>query len=276
MFNGLLYKQIDGVAMDSPLRTSLANTFLPYHEKNWLKNCSQEFRPVFYRRYVDDIFILFKLNDHLKYFQDFLNSCHINMSFSMETEKENKLSFLDVEIIREQDKLTATSYRKPTFSGVYSNFESFLPSVYKFDVTYALVYRCFHICSNRTQFHTELIFLKGIFQNNGYPESFIDKCFKKFLNNVHPVKENVPTVEKKRLLLVLPYLGIISLQNRTKLQQALKGVLNCCKLEIVFKCQIMLSNSFRYNDPIPKDLISGVVYKFQCVLCNESYYGESI
>ena len=54
------------------------------------------------------------------------------------------------------------------------------------------------------------------------------------------------------------------------------GVLNCCKLEIVFKCQARLSNSFRYKDPIPKDLISGVVYKFQCGLCNESYYGESI
>ena len=27
---------------------------------------------------------------------------------------------------------------------------------------------------------------------------------------------------------------------------------------------------------IPKDLISGVVYKFQCCLCNESCYGESI
>ena len=111
---------------------------------------------------------------------------------------------------------------------------------------------------------------------NGYPENFIDKCFEKFLNNVHLVKENVPTVEKKRLLLVLPYLGIISLQTRTKLQQALKGGLNCCKLQIVFKCQARLSNSFRYKDPIPKDLISGVVYKFQCGLCNESYYVESI
>ena len=103
----------------------------------------------------------------------------------------------------------------------------------------------FRICSNWTQFHTELIFLKGIFQKNGYAKKFIDKCFKKFLNNIHLVKENVPTVEKKRLLLVLPYLGIISLQTRTKLQQALKGVLNCCKLEIVFKCQTRLSNSFR-------------------------------
>ena len=65
------------------------------------------------------------------------------------------------------------------------------------------------------------------------------------------------------------------MQTRTKLQQALKGVLNCLKLETVFKCQIRLSNSFRYEDPIPEDLTSGVVYKFQCRLCNESYYGES-
>ena len=57
-------------------------------------------------------------------------------------------------------------------------------------------------------------------------------------------------------LLVLPYLGIISLQTRTK---ALKSDLNCCKLKIVFKCQTRLSHSFRYKDPIPKDLISGVI-----------------
>ena len=33
IFNGLLYKQIDGVAMGSPLGPSLANAFLSYHEK---------------------------------------------------------------------------------------------------------------------------------------------------------------------------------------------------------------------------------------------------
>ena len=44
------------------------------------------------------------------------------MSFSMEAEKENKLSFTDVDVIREQGKFTTTIYRKPTFSGVYSNF----------------------------------------------------------------------------------------------------------------------------------------------------------
>ena len=65
--------------------------------------------------------------------------------------------------------------------------------------------------------------------------------FKKFLDNIHLVKEKVPTVERKCLLLVLPYLGVISLQTRTKLQQTIKGILNCCKLEIAFKCKTKLS-----------------------------------
>ena len=151
------------------------------------------------------------------------------------------------------------------------HLESFLPSLYKFGMVYTLVYRCFRICSDWKKFHAELTFLKTIFCRNGYPENFID-----VLDNIHLVKEKVPTVERKRLLLVLPYLGVISLQTRTKLQQAIKGVLNCCKLEIAFKCQTNLSNSFRFKDPIPKDLISGIVYKFQCGLCNESYYDKGI
>ena len=126
IFNGLLNKQTDGVAMGSPFGPSLANTFLSYNEKNWSKSCPQGFKPVFYRRYVDIIFVLFKSNDRLKYFQELLISCHINMSFSMETEIQNKFSFLDIEIIREQGKFSTTIYRKPTVSGVYSNFGSFL------------------------------------------------------------------------------------------------------------------------------------------------------
>ena len=116
--------------MGSPLGPSLANAFLSYHEKNWLNSCPQGFKPVFYRRYVDDIFVLFKSNDHLKYFQEFLNSCHINTSFSMKVERQNKFYFLDVEVIREQFKFKTTIYDKSTFSAVCSNFESFLPSIY--------------------------------------------------------------------------------------------------------------------------------------------------
>ena len=89
-------------------------------------------------------------------------------------------------------------------------------------------------------------------------------------------KKTLITVPKKTLFLVLPYLGPLSLQTRTKLRKSLKGILNCCKLQIVFKSQNKLAKAFRFKDRIPKKLTSGVVYKFQCGLCNQSYYGECV
>ena len=120
---------------------------------------------------------------------------------------------------------------------------------------------CQSLISNWTQVHTELTFLKGIFQKNGYPEKLIDKCFKGFSNNICFSKENLPTVKIKYLLLILPYLGIISLQTRTKLQQAPKSVLNCCKLEIVFKCQSFTILSIT-KSPYPKTLYLVFIINF--------------
>ena len=45
-------------------------------------------------------------------------------------------------------------------------------------------------------------------------------------------------------------------------------------MQIVFKNKTRLVNNFHFKDQILKDPTSGVVYKFQCGLCNESYYGE--
>ena len=141
---------------------------------------------------------------------------------------------------------------------------------------HALLYRCFRICSYWTKFHLELVKLTDVFKNNGYPENFINICFKVFLDSKYKVQEKVITVPKKTLFLVLTYLGPLSLQTRTKLRKSLKGILNCCKLQIAFKSQNKLAKAFRFKDRIPKELTSGVVYKFQCGLCNESYYGECV
>ena len=50
LFDQDFYKQHDGVAMGSPLGSTLANVFLCYHEKNWLQNCPSELKPVIYIR----------------------------------------------------------------------------------------------------------------------------------------------------------------------------------------------------------------------------------
>ena len=43
-----------------------------------------------------------------------------------------------VEDIHKQSKFTTTIYRKPSFNGMYSNFESFLPSIYKLGLVFTL------------------------------------------------------------------------------------------------------------------------------------------
>ena len=79
IFNKVLYKQKDGVAIGSPLGPILPNAFLCFYERKYLEECPSEFKPVFYRRYVDDIFVLFKSTDHLEKFCNYFNTCHPNM-----------------------------------------------------------------------------------------------------------------------------------------------------------------------------------------------------
>ena len=93
------------------------------------------------------------------------------------------------------------------------------------------------------------------------------------INKLDIKRPHVTAVEKT-LILSLPHLDVF-LQTRTKLKKSLKGILNCCKLQIVFKSQRKLVNVFRFKDRLPFELVSGVVYKYTCGRCNSSYYGET-
>ena len=73
VFNGIFYSQIDGVAMGSPLGPTLANLFLTYYEMKWLKEYPVQFKLTFFRRYVDDMFLLFDDSNKVKKFLRYLN-----------------------------------------------------------------------------------------------------------------------------------------------------------------------------------------------------------
>ena len=72
LFNGNMYDQVDGVAMGSPLAPILANIFMGYHEKEWIRNYNYG-GLFYYKRYVEDIFAVFETKDHAVSFYNFLS-----------------------------------------------------------------------------------------------------------------------------------------------------------------------------------------------------------
>ena len=53
-----------------------------------------------------------------------MSSKHQNINFTVEQENIGSLSFLDVKICRKNVKFVTSVYRKPTFTGVFTNYES--------------------------------------------------------------------------------------------------------------------------------------------------------
>ena len=130
--------------MGSPLRPTLANMFLVYYESKWLEDRPQRFKPQFYRGYVDDIFVMFKKKDHVKKFLRHINSRHRNIKFTCKEEKD-KISFLDIPISRNNNALETSIFRKPTFTGVYTNFNTFLSTEYKRFAAHVVIQKIQHL-----------------------------------------------------------------------------------------------------------------------------------
>ena len=98
--------------MGSPLDPAIANIFMCSFESKWLRDCSNDFKPVFYRHYVGDIFALFSSPYRADKFKEYLSSKHTNINFSIEKEL----------IFRENEKFGTNVNTKNTFSRVYTNF----------------------------------------------------------------------------------------------------------------------------------------------------------
>ena len=155
-----------------------------------------------------------------------------------------------MKIFRENDEFVTSVFRKETFSGVYTNFISFIPLGYKFGLVHTLLNRCFNLSSDFLKFHHEVDKLKNILSKNAYPQKFIDKCIQKFLNNMFIQRLQIPSVPKKELRITLPYLGKMSQIVKTRLTKTLNKHMKFCKLRVIFQTNNRLRNYFRFKDSV--------------------------
>ena len=221
-FDNQLYKQVEGMAMGSPLGPIFANIFLSYHERSWLQACP--IQPLLYRRYVDDTLWLLPPNSDLNQLMSFMNSRHPNMHFTHELESNNSINFIGLTITHSPETPTSHRYstgiyRKPTFTGLFTNFHSFTCLSYRLSVIRSLTYRALRLCSNVHIFTNTLLAIKNFLMKNSYPSYLINKIFKSTLasltNSSRPFGP-----EKEKLYIGLPYLG----KNRAKIKQTFKSI----------------------------------------------------
>ena len=78
---------------------------------------------------------------------------------------------MDITITRKSNKFVTLVYRKTTFSGVFTNFESFIPDMHKCGLSETLLHRSFKLCSSYENFNWEIETSKSIFKHNDYPKT---------------------------------------------------------------------------------------------------------
>ena len=102
---------------------------MSFHEQNWIEQATN-LKPIFYKRYVDDIFAVFESESNADAFYSYLNTRHENIKFASEKEKDNRLLFLDTLINNNKSYLQTLVFRKKTYTGLLLNYFSFVPNCY--------------------------------------------------------------------------------------------------------------------------------------------------
>ena len=271
LFDGNFYDQTDGVAMGSPLGPVLANLFMSIKEKEWLNSCNSP--PIFYKRYVDDIFCLMKDESDANSFLTYLNGCHPNIKFTIEHEKDKKLPFLDILISSKNGSFETSVYRKDTFSGLFMNFKSFLPKTYKLGLISTLIDRVFKIAQNRSVFYFEMKKVREFLGKNSYPPHLVDKQVKKYLKKVE-IASDKSNDDENISYMKLPYIGNYSITVQNKIMALCSKLCKNTNIKVVFTSK-KISSYFSSKDKMPSELRARVVYKFTCAGCNACYVGQT-
>jgi len=176
-FNGRFYLEVDSVAMGSPIAPLMADVCVNYVIDQALAVTPPECRSDLLCRYVDDLFLLFPKEDSLNRFFTNVSSIHRNIFFTKELETNNCLHFLDVSTEKTSTGFITSTYRKPTHTGLYSKWSSFVPLHRKRNFANSLLRRAYDIASSYQLVHTEFMNIKRMLSRNGCPDNFWTVAF---------------------------------------------------------------------------------------------------
>ena len=258
-YNGALYEQQEGAPMGSPISALIADLYMEAFDEQTLATAPEP--PRIWKRYIDYTFTVMKQHN-ADNFLSHLSQQHPSIRFTMETENNNKIAFLDSLVTREPDgKLLTSVYRKRTHTDQYLAYDSHRPQSVKRGIVKCLHDRAKHIITKPSGTAKEKKYLSTVLVANGYPPSFLQKVTK--TRNPTPERE---TAEFKYTA-VLPYIKGVSEPLRRHLQQ--QGIRTVFKSDTTLRSRLVLP-----KDPADPNKQGGVVYKIPCTR-GKVYIGET-
>ena len=120
-FNNKIYSQINGVAMDSPLGPLFADIYVNYLESKLMSRLKRN-GILFWKRFVDDTFVIIKKDADINKLIDILNSFDNNIIFTYEEEVDNSLPFLDIYITRLPPNDTVNNSTNNNYKIISNNY----------------------------------------------------------------------------------------------------------------------------------------------------------
>ena len=178
-FQDKVYVQVDGVATGSPLAPAVANLFMHSLESPVLQRWSKAV--VLYRRYIDDIFLLFHgCRKDLDDFMKEMDTMHQNIKLTW-TVSPHQVEFLDLVIYKGPRWPTHVDYRihqKAFNSYLYLPWISHHPVDAKVSFITAELLRYAKNCSQRSDYLEVKRSFAIRLKQRGYPVRVINRAFK--------------------------------------------------------------------------------------------------
>lgn len=176
------FRQCSGIAMGTPCAPSFANILMHVTEKSYFGSPHCEFKPLFYGRYIDDIFFIFKgtatqLNSFVQSFDThraYSDRLKITWTYS-----QDSIEFLDLVIHSKPGKLLLSTHQKALNKYLYIPFCSYHPKDNKTGFIKAELIRYIRNSSTYTAF---AIMAKKFFarlRTRGYPPRYLLWVFSK-------------------------------------------------------------------------------------------------
>ena len=248
-------------------------------QTNWLCGCQlKDSTPIatpdakVFGRYVDDILRSAKVSN-IERILEVSNNLHPNLEFTIETLKDNAMPFLDMEVRLLNGKIDTSWYQKPADTGLILQFRALAPVKYKKNIIEGTIYRIFNATSTWENFTEGIKRAAETWEKNQYPPQFYQPILRQTLDKILKGKtishsERSTCERGKNMPLILQYRGDKSDQFAKKLRRTVE-------VSTIFTTRKLKTALPSLKSPIPKMLLSNVVYQITCPGCQSSYVGQT-